>query len=80
MDKIAKWVDNLDAERLNSKEVRQICASLVDLKALMDIRSEDDHREQEARIANLERQAQKESSGNEPVQVVMGEDVEELCL
>lgn len=79
MDKIANWVDNLDAESLNSKEVRQICASLVDLKALMDIRSEDDHREQRARISALERQAAKEDSSKEAVQVVMDERLEDLC-
>lgn len=79
IDKIAVWVEQLDPEEMDTKSVRQICSSLLDLKQLLDIRPEEDWQEQRARIANLERQAQQRDAGRETVQVVLGPGLEELC-
>ncbi len=50
--------------------LRQITAALKDLKEIQMIKSELDRREQEARIANLQRQAEGEDDDNE-IQVVI---------
>ena len=36
--------------------------------------------EQQARIDDLRRQAEKENTGKEPITVVMGEELEEYCV
>ena len=41
------------------------------------IRSEQDIREQEARIAKLQKEAQKEDNQKEPIRVIIGDDLAE---
>ncbi len=50
--------------------VRRLTASLCDLKELLGIKSDADSREQEARIANLRRQADKEDDTATEIEVV----------
>lgn len=57
--------------------LKQIASALKDIKEAKMLRSELDRQEQEARIANLRKQADKEDSGNEPIQVIMGNDLME---
>ncbi len=45
--------------------IRQLTASLKDLKAILDVQSDMDAREQEARIANLRRQAEPEQQSRQ---------------
>ena len=59
--------------------LRQITAALKDIKEIKMLRTALDEQEQRARIANLERQADKEAAGKEAVQVVMDERLDELC-
>ena len=58
--KIEAIVDAEDARTMTPKDIRALTAAMGDLKEIMDIRSKADAREQEARIANLERQARAE--------------------
>ncbi len=50
--------------------VRRLTASLCDLKELLGIKSDADSREQEARIANLRRQVDKEDDTATEIEVV----------
>ena len=45
---------------LNSKDIRALTAAIKDLKEIQNVRSDADRREQEARIANLQKQANPE--------------------
>lgn len=54
---LAKIEAMVDAVAMTPKDIRALTAAMGDLKDIMDIRSRADTREQEARIANLERQA-----------------------
>ena len=56
LSKIEKAVDALEDNALETQQFRQIAASLKDIKDIQMIRSEADMREQEARIANLQKQ------------------------
>lgn len=51
--------------------VKQIASALKDIKEIQMLKSELDRAEQEARIANLRRQADAEDKSREPVQVVI---------
>lgn len=44
---------------LASKDIRALTAAIKDLKEIQNVRSDADKREQEARIANLQKQAEK---------------------
>lgn len=57
--------------------VRRLTASLCDLKELLGIKSEADSREQEARIANLRRQADKEDDTASEIEVTFAAGPEE---
>lgn len=52
--------------------LKQIAAALKDIKEVKMLRSELDRQEQEARISNLQRQAEKEKGGAAPTLVVDG--------
>ncbi|MBQ3215364.1 MAG: hypothetical protein IJB11_04510 [Oscillospiraceae bacterium] len=51
--------------------LRQLTAALKDLKEIQMIKSELDRREQEARIANLQRQAEKDEKKDNKITVVL---------
>ena len=57
LNKIEKAVDALEDDSMETQQFRQIAASLKDIKDIQMIRSDADMREQEARIANLQRQS-----------------------
>ena len=57
LTKIEKAVDLIDMDVFDTQAIRQITASLKDIKDIQMIRSDADMREQEARIKNLQRQA-----------------------
>ncbi len=78
LSKLEKVVDALEDGALETQQFRQIAASLKDIKDIQMIRSEADMREQEARIANLQRQAQKEDESNQAIVVrIESGDLEE---
>jgi hypothetical protein len=60
LTKIEAAIDNYDGEALiaNSQALKHITGALKDIKDIQMIKSDSDLREQEARIANLRRQAE----------------------
>ena len=79
-----KLLNNIDAlvdrpEPLNEKAIRYLTAAVKDLKEIQSIQSALDEQEQRARIANLQKMADKESDNKEPIQVIIGDDLMEYC-
>ena len=62
---------------LDTKGIRALTAAVKDLKEIQSVRSELDRQEQEARIANLRKQADKTDDNKDPIQVIMGDDLAE---
>ena len=58
LQKVKARVEALDVLETGSQEFRHLSATLKDLKEIQMIRSEADRAEQEARIANLRKQAE----------------------
>lgn len=77
MDKVRQRIEAVDPMDMGSQEFRHLSATIKDLKEIQMIRSEADLREQEARIASLRRQADKDASSKD-VTVEMSEEVEAL--
>ena len=57
LNKIESIVDAMEPENMDSKSIRALTAAVKDLKEIQNIKSELDEKEQEARIANLRKQA-----------------------
>ena len=62
---------------LDTKGIRALTAAVKDLKEIQGVRSDLDDKEQRARIANLEKQADKTDDNNEPIKVIIGDDLSE---
>ena len=62
---------------MDTKAIRALTAAVKDLKEIQSIKSDLDEKEQMARIANLEKQADKDASSKD-VTVEMSEEVEAL--
>ena len=66
-----------DAEVLSdTQSMKHISGVLKDIKEIQMIRSDADMREQEARIANLRKQAEKEEQENREIKVTIDGDIE----
>ena len=79
LSKIESAVDNLPDDSADTQQYRQIAASLKDIKDIQMIRSEADMREQEARIANLQKQANKDEDARQEIVVrIEGGDLEDF--
>ena len=68
--KLEKAIAEVDPK--DTTGIRRLAASLCDLKLLIGFKSDADSREQEARIANLRRQAEKDDVDSAPTLVVEG--------
>ena len=77
LDKIEAIVDAVDATDMPAKSIRALTAAVKDLKEIQGVKSDLDTREQEARIANLRKQVEKDDDNKEPIQVVIGGDLME---
>jgi hypothetical protein len=77
MEKVRQRIEAVDPMDMGSQEFRHLSATIKDLKEIQMIRSEADLREQEARIASLRRQADKDSASRDVV-VEMSEEVDAL--
>ena len=64
-------------ELLDTKGIRALTAAVKDLKEIQSVRSALDKQEQEARIANLRKQADKDDDNKEPIQVILSDDPSE---
>lgn len=71
LDRIERVIEESEG-KITAKEIRSLTAAVKDLKEIQGVRSELDRQEQEARIANLRRQAQAEEKVTGAVLVVEG--------
>ena len=78
-DKLLLKIEEIveSGELLDTKGIRALTAAVKDLKEIQSVRTELDKQEQEARIANLRKQADKEDDNKEPIQVIIGSDLTE---
>lgn len=76
--KVEALIDNPDIDWRDTAMMRDVSRTLKDLKDVQMIKSPQDVAEQEARIANLRKMAEKDDSKNEPIQVSIAEELEEL--
>ena len=71
LGKISEMLD-MDVNAYNTQNIKNLTSALKDIKDIKGFKSEADMREQEARIANLRRQAEKDDIDNAPTLVVEG--------
>lgn len=78
LDKIEQAVDRYSMEEVfvDRQSLKQITGALKDIKEIQMIRSEADLREQEARIAKLRREAEREEESKD-IRVVIAPEAEE---
>ena len=77
-DKLLNKIESLvDRPGMMPKDVRSLVAAVKDLKEIQGVKSKLDEQEQRARIANLQKQADKEDDNKEPIQVIIGGDLME---
>ena len=71
-DKLLKKIEAMvdDGKPLDTKSIRALTAAVKDLKEIQSVKSELDEQEQRARIANLQKQAQKEDPQTDSIEVV----------
>ena len=73
LNKIEAMVDG--EKPLDTKAIRALTAAVKDLKEIQGVKSDLDEKEQKARIANLEKQADKTDDNKEPIQVIIDGDL-----
>lgn len=71
--KIEAMVDS--GKPMDTKGIRALTAAVKDLKEIQSVKSALDEQEQKARIANLQKQADKTEDNKEPIQVIIGDDL-----
>ena len=77
-DKLLNKIDSLvDRPGMMPKDVRYLVAAVKDLNDIQGVKSKLDEQEQRARIANLQKQADKEDGNTEPIRVIIGDDLSE---
>lgn len=75
LSRIERLLDGTDEMALDTQSLKQISGTLKDIKEIQMVKSDIDLREQEARIRNLEKQAQKDDqSSNEVIVTIKGAD------
>lgn len=72
LDKISETISSMDV--VDSASLKQFTSALKDLKDIKGIKSDIDLKEQEARIAKLQREAQAEEESKD-VKVVLSDDI-----
>ena len=75
--KIEAKVDAVEPEDIPAKDIRDLTAAVKYLKEIQSVKSALDEQEQKARIANLQKQADKEDGNTEPIRVIIGDDLSE---
>lgn len=74
---VAKY--HAEGNVLDKSALKQITGALKDIKDIQGVKSDMDIREQEARIRNLEKQAEAENKDNEIVIRVAGSNATDYC-
>lgn len=77
LDKISNTIDALDV--IDSQSLKHFTSALKDIKDIKGIKSDIDLKEQEARIAKLQKEAQAEEKDNE-IQIIIGADAEDYSV
>ena len=78
LNKIEAIVDAVDAVDIPAKSIRALTAAVKDLKEIQGVKSELDRSEQEARIANLRKAAEKDDDDDaDVIEVVFAAGPEE---
>lgn len=74
LEKISETIDKMDT--IDSQSLKHFTSALKDIKDIKGFKSDLDLREQEARIAKLQKEAEPESEGAEEIKVVIVGDAE----
>lgn len=77
LDKVIALLEDDEGLPINSQSMKHISGVLRDIKEIQMIKSDADLREQEARIANLRKQAEKEDDTANVVEVIFAAGPEE---
>ncbi len=72
LDKISEMMDDIV---IDTQSIKHLTSALKDLKEIKGFKSDADMREQEARIRNLERQAEADSADDREITVVIEGDL-----
>lgn len=72
-----KIYEMLDADVYNTQSIKNLTSALKDLKEIKGFKSAADMREQEARIAKLQREAEKEDNTETEIKVTFGAEDKE---
>lgn len=75
LDKISEAIDNMDV--LGTQSLKNLTSALKDLKDIKGIKTDIDLREQEARIAKLQKEALKDDNKDTAITVTLVGDLEE---
>lgn len=78
LSRIEAAIDTMEGMDIDTAAYRQIAATLKDIKDIQMIRSGADMREQEARIANLRKQAEMDDNGN--ITVTIDDDLKQYSI
>ena len=73
---LSKISDLMDAIPLDTQSMKHLTSALKDLKEIKGFKSDADMREQEARIRNLEKQAEADNASKD-IEVQIGSEAEE---
>ena len=73
LGKVDSYLDQVDPVDIDTQSMKHISGVLKDIKDIQMIRADSDIREQEARIANLQKQAQKEDNDGTITVVLEGD-------
>ena len=78
-DKLLDKVEALvaDDDHLTASAIKNLSDALKNIKEAQMIRTQEDVEEQKARIAKLQREAQKEDNQKEPIRVIIGDGLAE---
>ena len=70
LNKIEAMVDAVEPEDIPAKAIRALTAAVKDLKEIQSVKSALDEQEQRARIANLQKQADKDEDKTDEIEVI----------
>ena len=76
---LGKISELMDTISLDTQSMKHLTSALKDLKEIKGYKTDADMREQEARIRNLEKQAQAEEKDNNEIKVVIEGNLEKYC-
>lgn len=78
-DKLLDKITEVLGGVTTTQDIRHLTSALKDIREIKGVKSEADMREQEARIAKLQKEAQEEAKDNE-IQIIIGSEAEEYSI